>query len=179
MTSSHTNFHLIKSNRTRKLTFLAMFISLAMILSVVETWIPLPVVIPGVKLGLANIITVLVILKFGYKEAIIVVFLRCLLVSMLFGGPIIFLFSISGGLFSTLVMSLLFRFFGKTFSILGISIAGSMAHNIGQIVVASIIIGEAMIFTYLPILLVAGIFTGVFVGLLSTFINNSLKKLKM
>lgn len=174
-----TSSHIKSSHRTRKLTMLAVFVSLAMILSVVENLIPIPIAVPGVKLGLANIITVLVILKFGPKEAFVVVFLRCLLVSMLFGGPIIFLFSVTGGLLSTLVMVLLYKYFGKVFSILGISVAGSIAHNIGQITIACIILNEFLIVTYLPVLLVTGIITGVFVGILSGFVNDALKKIKI
>jgi len=156
-----------------------MFIALAIVLSIVESAIPLPIAIPGVKLGLANIVTVLVILLFGYKEAFAVVVLRCLLVALLSGVPMIFFFSLTGGLLSTLAMVFLFRYFGKTFSIIGISIVGALAHNVGQLIVAYIILQQPAIFTYyMPLLLVSGVITGIFIGVLSKFISDALQKNK-
>ena len=100
-------------------------------------------------------------------------------VSILFGGPIIFLFSITGGLLSTAVMSLLFKYFKKIFSYIGISVAGSIAHNVGQIIIACIILKEILIVTYLPVLLVSGVITGIFVGILSKFLSDSMQKIKV
>ena len=160
-------------------TLLALFVSQALILSIVESWIPVPVGIPGVKLGLANIVTVLVILSLGYRAAFTVVIIRCILGSFFGGGLIMFLFSIAGGILSTSIMTLLYKYFSKYFSILGISVAGSIAHNIGQITIACIIMKEIMVATYLPVLLVSGVIMGCFVGFCSTFLNDALRKTGM
>ena len=159
-----------------KQTLLALFVSQALILSIVESWIPIPVGIPGVKLGLANIVTVLVILSLGYRAAFTVVIIRCILGSFFGGGLIMFLFSIAGGILSTSIMTLLYKYFSKYFSILGISVAGSIAHNIGQITIACIIMKEIMVATYLPVLLVSGVIMGCFVGFCSSFLWDALRK---
>jgi len=161
---------------TKRLVLLALMVSLALILSIVESWIPVPVAIPGVKLGLANIITLVVIIFFGYKDALLVVVVRCILASIFGGGFVLFLFSVSGGILSLFVMALLYSKLAKTFSLIGISICGSVAHNIGQIAAASLIMKELSVMAYLPILLVSGIIMGCFVGLCSNFLCSALKK---
>jgi len=167
-------------NKTRRITILAAFVSLAIVLSILESSIQIPIPIAGVKLGLANIVTILVIITFGYKDAFIVVTLRCILVSVLSGsGLSIFLFSIAGGLLSTLVMSLLYAFLRKNLSILGISIAGSIAHNIGQITVACIWLNTFLVLTYLPVLLVSGVVAGIIVGIISKIVSDSMQKIKI
>lgn len=161
---------------TKKLVLLAIFISQALILSIVESWIPVPVNVPGVKLGLANIVTMTVILFFGLGEAVTVVSLRTLLASFFGGGPTIFMFSLAGGLSSALVMSFLHKRMSKLLSIVGISVAGAVTHNIGQISVAMFLMRDASVLAYLPVLLVSGVITGVFVGMVSSFLEKALKK---
>lgn len=118
-------------NKTRKLTFLSIMISLALVLSIIESWIPLPFVFPGIKPGLANVVTIGIIVFFGLKEALVVVALRCIIASMFGGGFVMLLFSLAGGILSTLVMTVLYKKMSRLFSLIGISIAGSIAHNIG------------------------------------------------
>jgi len=154
-------------------------VSQALILSIIESWIPMPVPIPGVKLGLANIITLVVIVFFGYREALLVVFIRCLLSSMFGGGFVVFLFSISGGILSTIVMSFMYKRLMQTFSIIGVSVAGAVMHNIGQLIAASLIMKELLILTYLPVLLVSGIIMGCFTGLCSKFLVKALARTKV
>jgi heptaprenyl diphosphate synthase len=161
---------------TKKLVILAILISQALILSIVESWIPMPFPVPGVKLGLANIVTMIVIAFFGLGEAVTVVFLRTLLASFFGGGPTIFLFSLSGGLLSAMVMFFLYKKMSKVMSIIGISIAGAVAHNIGQITVAMILMKDASVLAYLPVLLVSSVITGIFVGMASSFLEKALKK---
>ncbi len=161
---------------TKRLVWLALLVAQALVLSIVESWIPVPVAIPGVKLGLANIITIVVIVFFGWKEALSVVFMRVALASFFGGGLIIFLFSIAGGILSACVMAFLYRKFSRIFGILGISIAGAVSHNLGQIMVATVIMKDIAVTAYLPILLVSGIIMGCFVGLCGNFLIEALRK---
>ena len=164
-------------SNTKRIVFLGIMVSQALVLSIIEAWIPMPtVMMPGVKLGLANIITLIVIMFFGYKEAFLVVFARCILAAFFGGGLIIFLFSIAGGLLSTGVMAFLYKKMSKVFGVLGISVAGSISHNLGQLTMASFIMKELSVMTYLPILLISGIIMGCFVGLCSGFLAKALKK---
>ncbi|MGI6777023.1 MAG: Gx transporter family protein [Acetivibrionales bacterium] len=164
---------------TKKLVLIALFVSQALVLSIIESWIPLPVAIPGVKLGLSNIITLIAIIFFGFKEAIIIVIIRTFLASLYTGGFSVLLFSITGGVLSAIVMALLYKKFASAFSIIGISVAGAIMHNIGQLMVASLIMQELSVFFYLPVLLVSGILTGCFVGLCTNFLAKALNKTKL
>lgn len=153
---------------------MALFVAQALVLSIVESWwflVPLP--IPGVKLGLSNIITLVVIAFYGFPAALLVVVVRVMLASLFTGG---FLFSISGGILSTLVMGLAYKKLSKVLSILGVSVLGSIAHNIGQLAMACIYMKDLSVMGYLPVLLISGIIMGCFVGLCGNFIIHSLKK---
>lgn len=165
--------------KTKRLVFLALMVSLALVLSIIESWIPIPPIVPGVKLGLANIITLIVIVFFGFKDASLVVITRCILASFFRGGIIIFLFSIMGGILSAIVMALLYKKLSRVFSIIGISIAGAIAHNAGQLTMASIVMKDSSVFGYLPILLLSGIIMGCFVGLCTNFLSNALTKVNI
>lgn len=163
-------------NKTRRIVLLALLISQALVLSIVESWIPLPIAIPGVKLGLANIVTMIVIVFFGFRDAIIVTVIRTALASMFGGGFIIFLFSFTGGILSAFVMAILYKKASKVMSILGISIAGAVTHNAGQLAMASIQMKTVSVMTYLPILLVSGVIMGCFIGFCTTYLSKSLEK---
>lgn len=164
---------------TRKMVLLGLFVAQALILSIVESWIPVPVGIPGIKLGLANIITLIVIIFFDFKDTLFVVSIRCLLASIFGGGFIVFLFSVAGGILSSVVMAFLYKKMSKYFSIIGISIAGAVFHNFGQITVASITMRDLSVVTYLPILLISGIIMGCFIGLCTTFLTRALEKTRI
>lgn len=161
--------------KTKKLTFLSILIAQALALHVLERFFPIPVPVPGVKLGLANIITLFTIIIFGFREAVIVVVGRTFLGSLFGGGPTIFLFSVIGSLLSTLIMTILYKNFSKIFSIPTISIMGAVFHNIGQITVASFIVANFNLFYYLPVLLISGVITGLFIGLTVQFTLQPLK----
>ena len=152
-------------NNTRRLTFLALTVSFALILSFVESRIPAFVAIPGVKVGLANIAVIFTLYKFGIKEAATVSAVRVILVSTLFGTPVSFVYSFSGAVLSLLVMFLLKSL--TSLSEVTISVAGGVMHNIGQIGAASIILGTNMIVYYLPFLLLSGTIAGIAVGIAS------------
>lgn len=163
-------------NNTKRMVLLALMISQALVLSIVESWIPLPVAIPGVKLGLANIVTMLVIIFMGAGEALLVTLIRTLLASLFGGGFVIFLFSVTGGILSAIVMALLYKRASKLFSIYAISIVGAITHNIGQLLMASLYMKSLKVMGYLPILLVSGIIMGSFIGLCVTYLSPALKK---
>src|SRR5690554_2402724 len=117
---------------TKKVVFLSILLAQALVLHYIESFIPVPVPAPGVKLGLANIVTMTTIVVFGFKETMILVILRSFMGSM-FGGVISsFLFSVIGGLLSALTMYYLYYFHKNKFSLMGISIIGAICHNIGQ-----------------------------------------------
>lgn len=159
----------MRKDDIRKLTSLAMFISAALILHVVEAMIPLPFPVPGIKLGLANIVTLLAIIFFDFKDVLVIVLLRCFMGSV-FGGSISgFLFSISGGILSAFVMWFFYRKLSKYFSLVGISTAGAVVHNIGQLFMAGIIISDFRIYLYLPVLMTASVCTGIFIGIVCNY----------
>ncbi|SHK68993.1 Gx transporter family protein [Desulforamulus aeronauticus] len=161
--------------KTKRILLIALFISLAAILSIVERSIIIPQAHPGVKLGLANVITLLSIIMLGYKDAFLVVLLRCVLATLIGGNPVSFLFSITGGLFSTLVMVLLWRTFNQHISIVNISIIGAICHNLGQLFVASWLAHELLLYSLLPILMISAVITGYAVGVVTKRVYKSLQ----
>jgi len=161
---------------TKRLVIIALFIAQATAINIVEGFITLPIAVPGVKLGLANIITLLALLTLGWKDVFLIVTLRCLLAAMYGGNPVGFLFSISGGLLSTLVMALMWKYLGKHISIVTISLLGAVAHNIGQLFVAGLIVHDFRIYVYLPVLLVSALITGYIVGIVATQTYKALLK---
>ena len=163
-------------NKTRKLTLCAMLISAALVLSYMERFFPLQMLIPlpGVKLGLANIVSLIALYLFGAKDAYIILALRCVLGSM-FGGSITgLLFSLTGGTLSMLTMMLACRL--PIFSIYGVSILGSAAHNIGQILAAMVLMQSLYIGAYLPYLLCVAIATGFATGAASAGVLRTLTR---
>ena len=164
----------------KKTVLLGLLISQALVLSIIESWIQIPVPVPGVKLGLANIITVVVIVYFGFREALTVVVVRCVLTSFFGGGGwMFFFFSAAGGILSTMIMSILYKTGRNKFSLTGISIAGAITHNIGQLLVAVFFMRDLAVAVYLPVLLVSGCIMGFFVGFVSNLLVNALKKTKL
>ncbi len=162
--------------KTKKMVLLSILISQALILNVIERGIPVPVPVPGVKLGLANVISLFTIIVFGFKETILVVFLRTFLGSAFAGGISSFFYSLAGGLLSAAIMSYMYLRHKDTFSIPAISVVGAIFHNIGQISVASFVINNIRLFYYLPVLLISGVITGIIIGLTVQFSINPLKK---
>lgn len=147
---------------TKRLVLLAMLTAVAMILSYVESLLP-SVGIPGVKMGLANIAVIFALFRFGWKEAAALSLVRVVLVSLLFGSVGAMLYSLAGAVLSLAVMALLRRI--DRFSTVGISVAGGVAHNAGQILMAMLILHTKQLLGYLPVLAVSGIAGGVLTGL--------------
>lgn len=163
--------------KTRKMVFLSLLVSQGLVLHIIESMIPVPFITPGAKLGLANIVTAVSLYLFGEIETFIVIIVRLLLSSVLGGSISSLLYSIAGALFSFIVMALIKRIGKDKVSIIGVSSAGAVFHNIGQITIAALIVQNVNISLYLPILTMSGIGTGFFVGLTSRYIVNHLNRL--
>lgn len=153
--------------KTKRLVLLAMLTAVAMILSYVESLLP-SVGIPGVKMGLANIAVIFALFRFGWKEATALSLVRVVLVSLLFGSVGAMLYSLAGAVLSLAVMALLRRI--DRFSTVGISVAGGVAHNAGQILMAMLILQTKQLLGYLPVLAVSGIAGGVLTGLVAALL---------
>ena len=160
-------------NNTKRLTALALTVSFALILSFIESKIPAFVAIPGVKVGLANIAVIFTLYKFGVGEAITVSVMRVFLVSVLFGSPVSFIYSISGATASLAVMIILKKLTALTES--GVSVVGGVVHNVAQIGVASLMLETNVVTYYLPFLLLSGTIAGVAVGAASAMLLKRIK----
>ncbi len=152
---------------TKKLAVIAMLVAQASVLHFLESLLPNPLPIPGVKLGLANIITLFALVTLDFKTAVQITVLRTILGSLLSGTlfGVGFLMSFSGALTATCFMALLLRVF-PAFALTGISVAGAVAHNAGQLVMAALILNFSGIFFYLPVMLLLSVPTGFITGLL-------------
>lgn len=137
--------------------------ALALVLGYLEVLFPLPVAIPGVKLGLGNIIVVYALISYGPKPAFLLMLFKVVTSALLFGNPAVFPFSLAGGVLSFAIMTIAVRV--RFLSVLGVSILGGVAHNMGQALMVTILLGPAVAVANLPILLIAGILTGLVTGL--------------
>lgn len=151
--------------RTKKIAYLGVFLALALILSYVESLIPFYFGIPGVKLGLTNLIVVVMLYCTGAKEAFSVSVARILLAGFLFGNLFSILYSLAGGILSFAVMCAVKR--TKKFHVVSVSVAGGISHNIGQLIAAAFVVQTYDIFYYMPFLLIAGVATGFVIGMLA------------
>ncbi len=142
-----------------------MLTALAMIFGYVEALIPFGFGIPGIKLGIANIVIVLALYMLPAYQALLIQLARIVLVSFLFGNMAMMIYSLAGGILSFFVMLLLKK--AKGFSITGVSIAGGVSHNIGQLAVAVLTVQNVRIAFYAPVLLIAGLLTGCLIGMLA------------
>lgn len=145
-----------------RVAYFGVFTALALIFSYVESLIPIQLGIPGVKLGLANLIIVIALYKMRLSEVFLLSIVRILLSGFLFGNYFSILYSLAGGLLSLVVMALLKK--TGDFSVMGISMAGGVSHNVGQLVVAMLVVETFSVGFYLPVLLVAGLVTGFLIG---------------
>lgn len=149
-------------SRGRKTAFLALSVTLGLILSYVEALIPVFAGVPGIKPGLSNILVVFLLYRYGLKEAVSVNLLRILIAGILFGNPFSIVYSLSGAAFAIIGMTLIKK--TGLFSVYGVSMAGGMLHNAGQILLAAFIVENYNIVLYLPVLIVSGCITGFIVG---------------
>ena len=158
----------------KKLAFLGLLTALAVVMGYVEYLIPLPLPVPGIKLGLCNIVIVFVLWRFGFVHALAVSGIRVVITGMLFGSPVSMIYGLCGTVFSLAGMALLKK--TRCFSVTGISAAGGALHCTGQIAAAVILTGSTGILRYLPVLLISGEFTGGVIGLVDTLILKRLFK---
>lgn len=164
---------------TKHLALCAVLTALALGLSTLENLFPVSLLVPlpGVKLGLANIVTVFALYELGAVPALIILAARCLLGSLFAGNASALIFSLMGGVLAMLVMIALKKI--PALSIYGVSIGGAAAHNIGQIGAAMITLGNTMVLGYLPLLLGVSLFTGALTGFVSALLFRAMKNVKL
>lgn len=152
----------------RRVALYGMLVALAFIFSYVEAMVPVPIPVPGIKLGLANLVTVVGLYTVGIPGAAVVSLIRIVLMGFTFGNLFSMAYSMAGGIFCLLVMAAAVR--TGWFSKVGVSILGGIFHNVGQLCAAAWVTKTAGVFTYLPVLLVAGVIAGAVIGLLGGII---------
>lgn len=162
---------------TARLTRLALLTAIALTIFMVEAQLPVLVPIQGVKLGLANIVTVFALYQLGPLPALCILAARCLLGSLFAGNASALLFSLLGGTLAMLVMLALSRLPGL--SVYGVSIGGAAGHNIGQMAAALITLGNTAVLGYLPFLLVVSLFTGALTGFVSALLLRAISHVKL
>lgn len=158
----------MKNRPVKRLVFIALFISIALTLNYFERLIPIVNPIPGVKLGLANVVSLVALSLFSLPEVLAIVVIRTILGAAFYGSISALMFSMAGGIMSLLGMWLLLRLKLKQVSTVGISVFGAVCHNFGQVSVAVVILQSAAIYSYLPILLVSSVITGVLTGIVAS-----------
>lgn len=151
--------------RYKNVALFGLFTALAMIFSYIEALVPISVAVPGVKIGLANIVVMFALYKMGARAAVSISLVRVVLVSILFGNLFSMVYSIAGALLSLGAMMLAMRI--KKLSTIGVGVIGGVFHNIGQIIVAIFVLQTAGLIYYLPVLCISGTVAGVLVGLVS------------
>lgn len=156
----------------KRVAKVGVFVALAMVFSYIEVLIPFSIGIPGVKLGLANLVIVIGLYWMTPQETFLISMIRILLMGLLFGSGVSLVYSLAGGLLS-FVMMLVTK---KWFSMIGVSIIGGVSHNIGQIIAVAVVLESVKIATYLPVLIVAGIITGAVIGIVAGRILRVLKQ---
>ncbi|MFV0362061.1 MAG: Gx transporter family protein [Suipraeoptans sp.] len=159
---------------SRKIAFCSMLVAISMIFSYVEVIIPINFGIPGVKLGLANIVIVIGLYIMDVKEVFLITMMRVLLVGMLFGNGISVIYSLTGAVFSFAGMALLKK--NTNISMTLLSVAGGVLHNLGQLIIAFWIIRSSIIFYYFGVLTVSGVVTGLIIGTVSKRILKLVKQ---
>lgn len=162
LSDSKNNFY---KNKSGKCALLGMLLAVALLCSYVETLIPVSFVVPGIKLGLANIVIVITMYLIGGREALLISIARILLSGFLFGNMSIIVYSLAGGLFSFFVM--LFLKNVVRLNILSVSSAGGIFHNLGQLAVAALVVENMNLLYYMAVLFFSGLVTGFLTGMIS------------
>jgi len=167
----------INSSKTKTMVLISVLVSQAIVLSYFERFIPLNLLIniPGMKLGLANIVTLVSLYMLNFKQSTFIVITRTALTAVLFGSMSAFIYSLSGGILSLFAMGLVKKVAKDKVSVMGISIVGAAFHNIGQILVAILVVQNTNLIYYLPFLMITSIVTGVLVGITSGYLISYLK----
>lgn len=162
------------NGKSKKVAFFAMNVALAFVFSYLESLIPFNFGIPGIKLGLANLVVVTALYTVGEKQAFVISVIRIILSGLTFGGVFSLVYSLAGGILSFAAMLLAKKC--RALSVTGVSIIGGSLHNIGQLIAAAVVMQTASIAYYLPVLLLSGAVTGAVIGVVSNLIINRLNK---
>ncbi len=164
--------------KTRHLVYMSLLVALALVLHLIERNIPVPFMTPGAKLGLANLVTVLALYTMPQKKDVIKIIVARLFLSSIFGGSISgLMYGGMGAVFSFLIMVVIKDGLKEKVSIIGVSAAGAVFHNIGQLLVAAFIVKNIGVMLYLPVLSLAGIVTGIFVGMAANYVIEHMNRL--
>ena len=161
--SSETAVDRMHGWSTKRITYTGMFVAIAMVFSYLESMIPVNIAVPGIKLGLANMVTIVVMYRLRISDAWIVSLVRVVLSSLLFGNMMVMVYSMAGAVLSLLVMTLCRK--KDLFGLLGTSILGGVSHNAGQIAMAALLMKSGNIMLYMPVLCISGTIAGVCIGL--------------
>lgn len=163
-------------NKTRRVALLGVLTSVALVLSYLETMLPpISTAVPGIKMGLPNIIIIFLLYKFGLKEAVTVSLIRVFIVALLFGNVMTLAYSVAGAVLSLGLMTLFKKL--DFFSQVGVSIIGGISHNLGQILVAIFLFDTIQIGYYMIVLSITGTIAGVIIGIISSILVKKLEKL--
>ena len=164
------------NNRVKKITFIALMVAVAFVLAWMESLFPPLIAVPGVKLGLTNIVVLITLYRLSYKEALLINLLRIIIAGFTFGNPFSMLYSLAGGILSGLGMMLLHGFKCRMITV---SIAGGLLHNLGQLLVAMFILDTPSLFYYLVVLWISGSLSGAVLGILGSLILNRINTDKL
>ena len=159
--------------KAKKVILISLFVSVALIVSLLEYYIPIP--IPNVRLGLSNIIIINSILLFGFKETFFISFLKAILLVIILGNPISFIYNFSAGFTSIVTMYILNKFCSKYLSLIGISVLGSVSHVVVRILVSMVLLNTKTLINFIPFLGIIGVFTGILVGIISNYMYKILR----
>lgn len=156
-------------NTTREIVELGFFVTIAAVLAWFEKMLPLAIpMMPWAKLGLANIVTLIVLCRYSYKETMLVIISRILLIGIFVGSGMSFIYSVMGGALSFIAMAAVKKILGDKVSVIGISVLGGISHNIGQIMALMLTTGVVSVgMTYLPMLIIFGVISGIFTGVVA------------
>ena len=160
--------------KNKKIAFLGLFVALAFVLSYIEFLLPISIGIPGAKIGLANLVVMVALYTVGERDAIALSLIRVVLVGLTFGNLSMMMYSLAGAVLSLTAM-LLAKKTGK-FSMTGVSILGGVFHNVGQIIVAILVLETESLLYYLPFLIIIGTITGVLIGIVANLITVRVKR---
>ena len=159
--------------KNKQIARYALLIALAMVLSWLESMVPVSTVVPGMKLGLTNLVVIFAMYRMSVRDAAVISLIRVVLVSMTFGNAYSFAYSLAGAVLSMIIMVLLQKT-GK-FSMLGVSVAGGVCHNIGQVMVAMVVLETVGLVWYLPALLISGTVAGICIGTVGAIVTKRIR----
>ena len=165
------------SKKAKKVAFLGVLTAVALVLSYLESLLPpLWAAVPGIKMGIPNVVIIFMLYRYGVKEAVIVSLIRVFIVALLFGNVMTLAYSVAGALLSITLMAICKKI--KVFSVVGTSIVGGIAHNLGQILVAIVLFDTVQIGYYMIVLAITGTIAGVFIGLAGALLLKRFNKIK-